>query len=171
MTKHRHNLVWMDLEMTGLNPEWDRIIEVATIITDGDLNIIAQGPVIAINQPDKYLESMDAWNTRTHNETGLVMRVMESETSEEQAEKQTLAFIKEHVHANVAPLCGNSICQDRRFLYRYMPTLSKFLHYRNVDVTSVKELADRWNPDIVSGFKKKNTHKELDDINDSIREL
>ncbi len=171
MTKHRLNLVWIDLEMTGLDPQWDRIIEIATVVTNAELRIIAQGPVIAIKQPTKLLEGMDEWNTRTHNKTGLVERVKNSKITEEQAEKQTLEFLDEHVYANVAPLCGNSICQDRRFLYRYMPNLSEFLHYRNIDVTSIKELAQRWNPTLVSGFSKKGSHKALDDILESINEL
>ena len=171
MTKHRLNLVWMDLEMTGLEPEWDRIIEIATVVTDAELRIIAQGPVIAINQPAKLLDGMDEWNTRTHNKTGLVDRIKQSSYTEAQAENETLDFLKEHVHANIAPLCGNSICQDRRFLYRYMPKISNFLHYRNVDVTSVKELAQRWKPTIVAGFEKKGSHKALDDIIESINEL
>jgi len=170
-TKHRLNLVWMDLEMTGLDPEWDRIIEIATIVTNANLRVIAQGPVIAINQPAKLLDGMDEWNTRVHNKTGLVPRVKQSNYTEAQAENETLEFLKEHVYANVAPLCGNSICQDRRFLYRYMPKLSNFLHYRNVDVTSIKELAQRWNPTVGSGFQKQNTHRALDDITESINEL
>lgn len=157
--------------MTGLDPEWDRIIEIATVVTDAELRIIAQGPVIAINQPSKLLDGMDEWNTRTHNKTGLVDRIKQSSYTEVQAENETLEFLKEHVHANIAPLCGNSICQDRRFLYRYMPKISNFLHYRNVDVTSVKELAQRWKPTIVAGFEKKGSHKALDDIIESINEL
>lgn len=157
--------------MTGLEPEWDRIIEIATVVTDAELRIIAQGPVIAINQPAKLLDGMDEWNTRTHNKTGLVDRIKQSSYTEAQAENETLDFLKEHVHANIAPLCGNSICQDRRFLYRYMPKISNFLHYRNVDVTSVKELAQRWKPTIVAGFEKKGSHKALDDIIESINEL
>ncbi len=157
--------------MTGLKPERDRIIEMATIITDSQLEIIAQGPVIAIYQPDDLLAGMDAWNTNTHTESGLVERVMQSEYDEAMAEKETLAFIKKYVPANASPLCGNTIGQDRRFLYPYMPTLSKYLHYRNIDVSSIKELAARWNPDVVTSFHKYSTHKALDDIKDSIKEL
>jgi oligoribonuclease len=171
MAKHRLNLVWMDLEMTGLDPEWDRIIEIATVVTDQNLRTIEQGPVIAINQPAKLLDGMDEWNTRTHNRTGLVPRIKQSNYTEASAENETLEFLKKHVYANIAPLCGNSICQDRRFLYRYMPKISNFLHYRNVDVTSIKELAQRWNPNIVAGFEKKGSHKALDDIIESINEL
>ncbi len=171
MSKHPKNLVWMDLEMTGLNPERDKIIEIATIITDPYLDIIAQGPVIAIYQPDHVLASMDAWNTNTHMETGLTERVMQSEYDVEMAEKETLKFIKQHVPANAVPLCGNSIGQDRRFLYPFMPTLSKYLHYRNIDVSSIKELAVRWKPEVVSSFQKRATHRALDDIKDSIAEL
>lgn len=157
--------------MTGLNPERDKIIEIATIITDPHLETSVQGPVIAIYQPDEILASMDAWNTNTHMETGLTERVMQSQYSVAMAEKETLAFIKKYVPGNAAPLCGNSIGQDRRFLYPYMPTLSKYLHYRNIDVSSIKELALRWKPEVVTSFRKNPTHKALDDIKDSIDEL
>ncbi|MFT5259922.1 MAG: oligoribonuclease [Gammaproteobacteria bacterium] len=171
MSKHPQNLVWMDLEMTGLIPERDKIIEIATIITDADLRVLAEGPVIAIYQPDHVLASMDAWNTNTHMETGLTERVMQSEYDVEMAEKETLDFIKKYVPANAAPLCGNSIGQDRRFLYPYMPTLSKYLHYRNIDVSSLKELAVRWKPEVATSFRKNATHKAIDDVRDSIKEL
>lgn len=171
MSKDPHNLVWIDLEMTGLNPERDKIIEIATIMTDSQLNILAQGPVMAIYQTDQVLSTMDAWNTSTHTSTGLIERVMQSEYDLKMAEKETLDFIKQYVPANAAPLCGNSIGQDRRFLYPYMPTLSKYLHYRNIDVSSLKELAVRWKPEAVSSFQKRATHRALDDIKDSINEL
>lgn len=171
MTQDANALVWIDLEMTGLDPDKDLIIEIATIITDAQLNIIEEGPVIAVHQSDEVLDGMDEWNTRTHNATGLVERVKASKISERTAELQTLEFIQKHVPKNASPLCGNSICQDRRFLYRYMPELESWVHYRNLDVSSIKELAKRWRPDIANGFKKANTHKALDDIRESIDEL
>jgi len=157
--------------MTGLDPEKERIIEIATIVTDPQLNILEEGPVMAIRQADSLLDGMDAWNTKTHNATGLVERVQSSRISESEAEKRTLEFLKMYIPGNRAPLCGNSITQDRRFLYRYMPKLSDYLHYRNVDVSSVKELIKRWRPDLMNGFEKKGTHKALDDIRESIEEL
>ena len=169
--KAPRNLVWIDLEMTGLSPENDRIIEIASILTDADLNILEEGPVFAIRQSLQRLAGMDEWNTRTHTESGLVNRVRESEVDERQAELATIAFISRFVPGNHSPLCGNSVCQDRRFLANYMPELESYLHYRNLDVTSVKELAVRWNPGILEGFSKKNTHRALDDIRESIEEL
>jgi len=166
-----HALVWMDLEMTGLDPTKDRIIEMATIITDGDLRVIAEGPVLVIHQSNELLDGMDEWNTRTHNRTGLVQKVRSSRLTERQAEIETLDFIQRHTLKNRSPLCGNSICQDRRFLYRYMPELSEWLHYRNVDVTSFKEMARHWAPSILSGFEKRASHQALDDIKESIEEL
>ncbi len=171
MPKHPLNLVWIDLEMTGLDPETDRIIEIATIVTDADLNTLEEGPVIAVHQSDELLDGMDDWNTRTHGGSGLTERVRESTLTELDAEKQTLQFIRKHVPGNASPLCGNSICQDRRFLYKAMPNLSKYLHYRNLDVSSLKELARRWKPEILTGFEKRNTHQALDDIRESIEEL
>ena len=171
MAKDPNALVWIDLEMTGLIPERDRIIEIATIITDSNLEIVAEGPVIAVHQSDHLLSSMDEWNTRTHNETGLVERVKTSSHTEEDAELETLKFIQQHVPKKKSPLCGNSICQDRRFLYRYMPRLEAWMHYRNLDVSSIKELASRWRPEIRDAFDKRNTHRALDDIRESIQEL
>ncbi|AHK14937.1 MAG: oligoribonuclease [Thalassolituus sp.] len=165
------NLVWMDLEMTGLEPERDVIIEIATIVTDGDLNIIAEGPVFAVHQPDILLDGMDEWNTRTHGNSGLTQRVRESKTNARAAELATLEFLREHVKAGASPLCGNSIHQDRRFLVKYMPELEAFMHYRNVDVSTLKELAKRWKPSVVSSFEKKGTHQALDDIRESIAEM
>ncbi len=171
MPQHHNALVWMDLEMTGLDPEKERIIEMATIITDYDLNTIAEGPVIVLHQPQSLLDSMDEWNTRTHTKTGLVNKVKASRITERQAEIETLDFIQRHTLKNRAPLCGNSICQDRRFLYKYMPELSEWLHYRNIDVSSFKEVARYWAPSIVPGFEKRAAHQALDDIKESIEEL
>ncbi len=171
MPKDPNALVWIDLEMTGLSPDKDRIIEIATIITDSNLEIVAEGPVLAVHQCDGLLQGMDEWNTRTHNETGLVERVKTSAHTEQDAEQETLDFIKQYVPKKRSPLCGNSICQDRRFLFRYMPKLEGWMHYRNLDVSSIKELARRWRPDIRDAFTKRNTHRALDDIRESIQEL
>ncbi|MEM7195856.1 MAG: oligoribonuclease [Pseudomonadota bacterium] len=168
---HPQNLVWIDLEMTGLSPSEDRILEIATIVTDSQLNILQEGPVIAIHQSLKRLTEMDEWNTRTHTESGLVNRVRESKVSEADAERATIDFISTLVPGNHSPLCGNSICQDRRFLALYMPKLEKYLHYRNLDVSSIKELVSRWRPELSAGFRKQNTHRALDDIRESIEEL
>ena len=165
------NLIWIDLEMTGLVPEKDIIIEIATVVTDADLNVLAEGPSLAIHQDNKYLESMDEWNTRQHTKSGLVQRVKESEISVNEAEKQTLDFVMKYVDPGTSPMCGNSICQDRRFLYNYMPKLEKFFHYRHIDVSTLKELAVRWKPDIVSNSFKQSKHLALSDIYDSINEL
>ena len=166
-----NNLVWIDLEMTGLDPEKEKIIEMATIVTDSELNLVAEGPVIAIHQPDSLLNAMDEWCTRTHGESGLTQRVKDSKISEREAELQTIEFLKQHVAPGKSPLCGNSIGQDRRFLVRYMPELEDFFHYRNLDVSTIKELARRWRPDVLAGVKKKGSHLALDDIRDSIDEL
>lgn len=171
MPQDGNALVWIDLEMTGLYPEKDRIIEIATIITDQHLNLVAEGPVLAIHQPDSILDQMDEWNQTTHYETGLIERVRNSSVTEQEAEKRTLAFIREYVPKKTSPLCGNSVCQDRRFLYPYMPEITNYLHYRNLDVSSLKELAMRWRPEIMAGFEKQNAHKALDDIKESIQEL
>jgi oligoribonuclease len=171
MTEQNRKLVWIDLEMTGLDPEKERIIEMATIITDSELNTVAEGPVIAINQPDSLLDAMDEWCTNTHGASGLTQRVKDSAISEAEAEQLTLEFLKEHLSAGESPLCGNSIGQDRRFLVKYMPELEDFFHYRNLDVSTIKELARRWRPDVLDGVKKKGSHLALDDIRDSIDEL
>lgn len=165
------NLAWMDLEMTGLEPDSERIIEMATIITDSELNIIAEGPVIAVKQSDELLAGMDEWNTTHHNDSGLVARVQASVTSEAEAEQMTLDFLAKYLKPGETPLCGNSIGQDRRFLCRYMPKLESYFHYRNIDVSTIKELARRWNKPVYDGFQKDSKHLALDDIKDSIDEL
>lgn len=165
------NLIWIDLEMTGLDPDRDVIIEMATIVTDSDLNTLAEGPVIAIHQPEEILAGMDEWNTRQHGQSGLTQRVRESTVSMAEAEAQTLAFLEQWVPKRSSPICGNSICQDRCFLYRHMPRLEGYFHYRNLDVSTLKELAARWAPQVRESFKKGNTHLALDDIRESIAEL
>lgn len=171
MAKHPENLIWIDLEMTGLSPSRDYIIEIATVVTDKHLNVLAEGPVLAIHQPDEVLDAMDAWNRRTHGASGLVDRVRASDVDEEQASRRTVEFLAGHVDAGVSPMCGNSICQDRRFLARWMPRLEGFFHYRNLDVSTLKELARRWAPAVSAGFSKRSNHLALDDIHESIREL
>jgi oligoribonuclease len=171
MAQDAGNLIWIDLEMTGLDTSKDAIIEIATIITDSQLNILAEGPVLAIHQPDEVLNAMDEWNTRTHGASGLTERVRKSTLNEQQAEQQTIAFLSEYVPPNVSPMCGNSICQDRRFMARCMPELERYFHYRNLDVSSIKELAMRWSPTVAKAFKKGSTHLALDDTRDSIREM
>lgn len=165
------NLIWIDLEMTGLNPDTDRIIEIAIIITDAQLNILAEAPVFAIYQPDEILNGMDDWNTRQHRGSGLTERVRASEITETDAEAAMLEFIMQYVPPKKSPMCGSSICQDRRFLYRTMPKLENYFHYRNLDVSSVKELAARWRPAILKGLKKESRHLALEDVRDSIQEL
>lgn len=165
------NLIWIDLEMTGLDTHRDYIIEIATIVTDAHLNILAEGPVFAIRQPDAILDQMDDWNTRQHRGSGLTERVRGSTVTEAEAEQATVAFLKQHALPKKSPMCGNSICQDRRFLARHMPILEQFFHYRNLDVSTLKELALRWKPSILSGIKKDSKHLALDDIRDSIEEL
>ncbi|WLT02426.1 oligoribonuclease [Snodgrassella alvi] len=165
------NLAWLDMEMTGLNPDTDRIIEVAMIITDSDLNILAQSEVLVIHQPDSIIDHMDKWNTTTHTRTGLVDKVKASTLTETEAEEKLLAFISEWIPEKASPMCGNSIHQDRRFMVRYMPRLEAYFHYRNLDVSTLKELARRWNPAIVKGISKKGAHQALDDIKESIEEM
>jgi len=166
-----HNLIWIDLEMTGLDPDRDRIIEIATIVTDKELEVVATGPVIAVHQPEEVLGGMDAWNVEHHTRSGLVERVRASRSGEHEAEQATLAFLREHVPARTSPMCGNTICQDRRFLYRYMPDLEAYFHYRHVDVSTFKELARRWAPDVAASVKKDSAHQALADIEESIAEL
>jgi oligoribonuclease len=165
------NLVWVDMEMTGLNPDADRIIEVAVVVTDSDLNVLGEGPVLAIHQSDEILDGMDAWNKGTHGRSGLIERVKASTVTEAHAEAQLIEFLKKYVPNGKSPMCGNSICQDRRFMARTMPKLEEFFHYRNLDVSTLKELCRRWKPELVNGFKKHQMHTALADILESIEEL
>jgi oligoribonuclease len=165
------NLVWVDMEMTGLEPETDRIIEVAIVVTDMHLNVLAEGPVLAIHQSDETLDKMDAWNKGTHGRSGLIDRVKASSVSEEQAEAEFIAFMRQWVPKGKSPMCGNTIGQDRRFMVKYMPKLEAFFHYRNIDVSTLKELGRRWKPEMVAGFKKAQKHTALADIIESIEEL
>lgn len=171
MSNRESNLIWIDLEMTGLEPETDRIIEIATVVTDSQLNVLAQGPVIAVHQSDESLNAMDDWNTRTHGQSGLIDRVKGSEISEAQAEQRTIEFLEKWVDKGASPMSGNTIGQDRRFLVKYMPKLEAYFHYRNLDVSTLKELARRWAPEVIEGFQKKGSHQALDDIIESIEEL
>ena len=165
------HLLWLDMEMTGLSPDTDRIIELAIVVTDADLNTVAEGPVLVVHQPEEVMNAMDNWNKGTHGKSGLIDRVKASQLNEAEAEAQMLEFVKQHVPARTSPMCGNSICQDRRFLARYMPQLEAFFHYRNLDVSTLKELAKRWRPGLSEEFKKSNKHEALADIYESIDEL
>lgn len=171
MTQHADNLIWVDLEMTGLDVDHDHILEMATIVTDTHLNILAEGPVIAIYQPDEILKLMDSWNVQHHTQSGLVERVKTSHFDENKAQADTLEFISQWVPAGKSPMCGNSICQDRRFLWNYMPQLEAYFHYRNLDVSTLKILVQRWAPQIAIGLQKVSEHKALQDIRESIEEL
>lgn len=164
-------LIWIDLEMTGLDTDRDHIIEIATIVTDDQLNILAEGPVLAIHQPDEILLAMDDWNTRQHGQSGLLDRVRGSQLTTADAEQLTLQFLQQWVNPKVSPMCGNTICQDRRFMHRLMPQLEQYFHYRHIDVSTIKELARRWRPQLAAGLHKKATHLALDDIRESINEL
>jgi oligoribonuclease len=165
-----NNLIWIDMEMTGLQPDSDRVIELATLVTDPQLNVLATGPVLVVHQPDEVLEAMDSWNKNTHAKTGLIARVRASTLTEAEAERAAIEFLAIHVPAASSPMCGNSICQDRRFLARWMPRLEAYFHYRNVDVSTLKELVRRWKPDL-KGFSKEGKHEALADILESIEEL
>jgi oligoribonuclease len=166
-----NNLIWIDMEMTGLQPDSDRIIEIAMLVTDPQLEVLAEGPVLVIHQPDAVLEAMDTWNRSTHKKTGLIERVRASSLSEADAERVALQFLEQHVPANNSPMCGNSICQDRRFLARWMPRLEAHFHYRNLDVSTLKELVRRWKPELMKGFAKEGKHEAMADILESIEEL
>jgi oligoribonuclease len=171
MALNENRLVWLDMEMTGLDPEKERIIEVAVVVTEPDLTVVAEGPVLVVHQPDSLLDAMDNWNKSTHGKSGLIDKVKASTVSETQAEDILIAFLAQHVPPGKSPLCGNTISQDRRFMFRYMARLEQFFHYRNLDVSTLKELARRWRPDIYKGFEKKSRHEALADIYDSIDEL
>jgi len=166
-----NNLIWIDMEMTGLQPDSDRIIEIAVLVTDPQLEVVAEGPLLVVHQPDEVLEAMDAWNKSTHKKTGLIERVRASAMSEAEAERAALQFLERHVPANNSPMCGNSICQDRRFLARWMPRLEAHFHYRNLDVSTLKELVRRWKPELAKGFSKEGRHEAMADILESIEEL
>jgi len=166
-----NNLIWLDMEMTGLQPESDRIIEIALLVTDLNLETIAEGPVLVVHQPEEVLGAMDSWNKGTHGKTGLIERVRASSLTEAQAERQALEFLRAHVPASTSPMCGSSICQDRRFLARWMPALESYFHYRNLDVSTLKELVRRWKPEALKGFTKEGKHEALADIRESIEEL
>ncbi|WP_348666188.1 oligoribonuclease [Arsenophonus symbiont of Ornithomya chloropus] len=168
---NKNNLIWIDLEMTGLDPEKNRIMEIATVITNSKLNILAEGPVISIKQSEKQLLLMNEWNQKIHNESGLIQKVKCSQYDEKKAELATISFLKKWVPVGISPICGNTVAQDRRFLFKYMPNLEKYFHYRYLDVSSLKELVFRWKPSISIGFTKQHTHKALEDIKESIAEL
>ena len=171
MALNENHLVWLDMEMTGLDPEKERIIEVAVVVTDAQLEVVAEGPVLVLHQSDELLDGMDNWNKATHGRSGLIDKVRASSLTEAQAEDELLAFLGQYVPAGKSPLCGNTISQDRRFMVRYMPRLEAFFHYRNLDVSTLKELCRRWKPEIYKGFEKKSRHEALADIYESIEEL
>lgn len=171
MALHNDNLIWLDMEMSGLQPDSDRILELAAVVTDSQLNVLAESPVLVVHQSDAVLDGMDAWNKGTHGRSGLIDKVKASTLDEAAASEQMIAFLKQHVPAGKSPMCGNSICQDRRFMARYMPQLEAYFHYRNLDVSVFKELSRRWKPEIYNGFKKASKHEALADIYESIDEL
>ncbi len=170
-TRKNDRLVWVDMEMSGLLPETDRILEIAMIVTDGDLNIVAEGPVLVVHQEDAVLDRMDAWNKGTHSKSGLIDKVKASTLTEVEVEAECLAFLKQHVKSSISPMCGNTIHQDRRFMNRYMPKLEAYFHYRNIDVSTIKELCKRWQPEVAKGFSKQQAHTALADIIESVEEL
>ena len=170
-TRKNDRLVWVDMEMSGLLPETDRILEIAMIVTDGDLNIVAEGPVLVVHQEDAVLDRMDAWNKGTHSKSGLIDKVKASTLTEAEVEAECLVFLKQHVKSSISPMCGNTIHQDRRFMNRYMPKLEAYFHYRNIDVSTIKELCKRWQPEIAKGFSKQQAHTALADIIESVEEL
>ena len=171
MAADQNNLIWIDMEMTGLVPDADRVIEIALVVTNSQLEVLAEGPVLVVHQPDEVLDAMDQWNRSTHGKSGLIDRIKASTTTEAQAEDQALAFLREHVPAGVSPMCGNSVCQDRRFMARWLPRLEAHFHYRNLDVSTLKELVKRWKPEVAKGMVKHNKHEALADILESIEEL
>ncbi len=171
MAQDQNNLIWIDMEMTGLQPDADRIIEIALLVTDSQLNLVAEGPVLLVHQPDPVLDAMDAWNKSVHGRSGLVERVRASRMAEAEAEALAIAFLSQHVPESASPMCGNSICQDRRFLARWMPKLEAYFHYRNLDVSSLKELVKRWKPELAKGVVKAGKHEALADILESIEEM
>ena len=171
MAQDNNNLIWVDMEMSGLNPDTDRIIEVALVITDSQLNTVAEAPVLVVHQPNEVLDNMDKWNKSTHSKSGLIDKVKASRLNETEVEAQMIEFLKLHIPAGISPMCGNSICQDRRFMVRAMPQLEAYFHYRNLDVSTLKELAKRWKPEIAAGLTKESKHEALADIYDSINEL
>ena len=171
MAQNQNHLIWLDMEMTGLSPDADRIIEIAVVITDGDLEVVAESPVLVVHQADSVLDGMDAWNTSTHGKSGLIDKVKASTLDEAAVEQQMLEFLKEYVPQRISPMCGNSICQDRRFMARWMPELEAYFHYRNLDVSTLKELAKRWKPEVAQGVKKHGKHEALADIYESISEM
>jgi oligoribonuclease len=171
MAQDNNNLIWVDMEMTGLDPDRDKVLEIAVVVTDKDLNVLAEGPVLVVHQPDSVLDAMDDWNKNAHGKSGLIDKVKASALDEEAISTQLIDFLSRYVPARTSPLCGNSICQDRRFMARHLPRLEAFFHYRNLDVSTLKELARRWKPDIMSGFSKQGKHEALADIHESIDEL
>ena len=171
MAQNQNNLIWLDMEMTGLSPDTDRIIEVAIVVTDNNLETVAEAPTLVVYQPDSVLDGMDSWNQSTHKKSGLIEKVKVSTLDDATVETQMLAFLKEHVPVGVSPMCGNSICQDRRFMARWMPKLEAYFHYRNLDVSTLKELSKRWKPEVAKGLKKHGKHEALADIYESINEL
>lgn len=171
MAQNQNHLIWLDMEMTGLSPDNDRIIEIAMVITDGNLETVAEAPVLVVHQSDAVLDGMDNWNKSTHGKSGLIDKVKVSALGEAEVEQQMLAFLKEYVPARTSPMCGNSICQDRRFMARWMPALEDYFHYRNLDVSTLKELARRWKPEVAQGLKKHGKHEALADIYESINEM